>query len=172
MISELESLIRVPYFDTYLHHVKYVELERELHDSQQAFDAMLQGLTEDQLTLRYAPEKWTIAQVVYHVIETELIFNFRALTFAKEDGANLPGFDENSYTAAAQLEDATVDSLSRFFNSTRESTLGLLQTLNSEQLQRVGQANDNQAQVAAMFYITSGHARHHMLVIQERYLGE
>lgn len=171
MISELQSLIRTPYFDTYLKLVESSDLRYELRASQTSFLQLIRSLSDDQLNYRYAPEKWTIAQVIYHTIECEIIFNYRALTIAKEAHAELPGFDENEYTAAAHVEDATVEQLAAFFDSTRQSTLGLLSTLDEAQLQKTGLANGNEVQVSALFYITSGHTRHHQNVINERYLN-
>lgn len=167
----MQSLVRTPYFDTYLKLVESADLVKELGASHASFLQLILGLNQDQLAFQYAPGKWTIAQVIYHTIETEMIFNYRALTIAKEAHADLPGFDENTYTAAAQLEGMTAEQMAAFFDSTRQSTLGLIQTLSADQMQRTGLANGKEVQVSALFYITSGHTRHHQNVINERYLN-
>lgn len=172
MFKSIQKLTYNPYFDTYLKLVQIEELEAELKDSQQLVNAQLLSLSDADLRYRYQPGKWTVAQLILHFIETEQIFNFRALTISREENVvNLEGFDENRYANQGMSEPYSVQDLSDYFNSVRAASLLLLKGMSQAQLSKVGKASGHMIEVQAMFYINSGHCRHHMNILNERYLN-
>ena len=119
----------------------------------------------------YAPGKWTIKELVGHIIDTERIMVFRLTSFARAEKAALPGFDENDYVTNAHFGDRSLESLCEEFVLLRKSNMHLLKSLNEEELSRSGTANGNQITVKALVYILAGHVMHHKKVIVERYLN-
>ncbi len=118
---------------------------------------------------RYAPDKWTLAGVVQHVIDTERIFATRALRIARGDPTPLPGFDQGPYADAAPDRPLAVlaDELDRL----RASTLDLFASLPADALLRVGVASGHPLSARAAGWILVGHERHHLGIVRERYLG-
>jgi hypothetical protein len=170
MIDGLGKLVRAPYFDGYLSKVKFRNLLEELTDSGDEMIAFLKTLDEYKLRYSYAEGKWTISQVILHCIETETIFNYRALTIARENSpVELRGFDENAYAKSSPWESCDSGYLEQYFNSVRANTLFLSETITKEQMNKVGIASGKQIQVKALFYLNSGHSRHHLQIIKERY---
>lgn len=170
MISKLNQFQRVPYFDTYLALVEQEDLVEELLSSKDALEAYLINLPDERLSYSYGKDKWTIAQVVLHCIETEIIFNYRALTIARElQSPTLPGFDENLYAREGSATVLTTTQLMTYFDAVRTTTLHLINTITSAQMQKVGKASGHDIQVEALFYVSSGHVRHHLNVLRERY---
>lgn len=171
MLNELKGLVCPEFYHGYLSLVKDADLREELQDSAKEFSGLIQGLTHTQLHYSYQPGKWTIAQVIQHTIEAETVFAYRAMTFAREPKeVTLPGFDENIYVSAADVSQADVAFLNDYFQSVRRATQCLIATLKPGQLDKKGVANGNTIGVKTLFYISSGHCRHHMQVIRERYL--
>ncbi|KQB98793.1 DinB family protein [Pedobacter sp. Hv1] len=118
----------------------------------------------------YAPGKWTIKEMVGHIIDTERIMVFRLLCFARGEKAALPGFEEDDYVANAHFKDRTLFSLSEEFAILRKSNLYLIHSLNEDELDRIGNANGKEMSVRALTFILAGHVIHHTNVIKERYL--
>lgn len=171
MISSLQRLVRSSYFDTYLNHLDTDNLLEALTHSEAFMIDTLKDLSDEDLQKRYAADKWTISEVVHHIIETEMIFNYRALRIAREsESQNIEGFDENLYEKESYLENFTVEELIAFFKAQRQSTILLLKTFKPHQLSKTGFASGKEVQTEALFYITAGHTLHHAKVIIERYL--
>jgi hypothetical protein len=118
----------------------------------------------------YAPGKWTIKEMVGHMIDTERILTYRLLCIARGEKASLPGFEEDDYVANAHFKDRSLFSLSEEFTLMRKSHLYLINSLNEEELNRMGNANGNAISVRALVYILAGHIIHHTAVVKERYL--
>lgn len=118
----------------------------------------------------YAPGKWTIKELIGHLIDTERIMVFRLLCFARGEQASIPGFDEDAYVAAAHFNDRSLLSLSEEFSLLRKSNLYLIKSLSEEELAKSGTSNGNRMTVNAFVYVLAGHIMHHVNVIKERYL--
>ncbi|MDQ7949731.1 MAG: DinB family protein [Pedobacter sp.] len=118
----------------------------------------------------YAPGKWTIKEMMGHLIDSERIFAYRLLCFARGEKTPLPGFEEDDYVANAHFSDRTLDSFIEEFKLMRKSHLFLLQSLNEQELAKMGNANGKEMSVRALVYIMAGHIIHHTAVIKERYL--
>ena len=172
MHPEVNELIRAPYFDTYLKLLDSASIEDNLKLSQEALTDLLQSIPEEKMAYAYAPGKWTIKQLIQHIIETEMIFNYRAIRIGREDVTqNLDGFEENHYAASAETSGMTKEDLVDFFKAVRTSTVHLAKTFNAQQLEKSGIASGHYVQVKALFLIQSGHTLHHLNVIRERYLN-
>jgi uncharacterized damage-inducible protein DinB len=160
-----------PFFDSYIQRVSgsgTIKDALEKHFPKQR--KWLESLSEAQLLHRYAPGKWTIKEVIGHLIDTERIMAYRALRIARGDKTPLAGFDENRYVPAGQFNRRSIQDLMDEWASVREASLTFLNSLDEETLQRKGIANDLEISVNALFYIMAGHPLHHMAIIKDRYL--
>lgn len=120
----------------------------------------------------YAPGKWTIRELLAHVIDAERIFGYRALRIARGDQTPLPGFDENAYAPESLASGRKLVDLAEELALVRRSNLALLRTLTPEVAARSGTASGQPVSVRAIAWIMTGHLRHHMQVVRERYLGD
>jgi len=132
--------------------------------------AGLRGLPEEAGDSRYAPGKWSVKELVGHIIDAERVFAYRALRFARGDGTPLAGFDQDPYVAAANSDARTLDDLSDEFECVRASTILLLRSFGPEAWLRRGTASDNEVSVRALAHIIAGHEQHHVNILRERYL--
>jgi len=132
--------------------------------------ALLDNLTEAQAEKAYAPGKWTLKEMLAHQIDTERIFAYRAMRFARGDRQDLPGFDQDEYVAHSGANARTLQSLLAEYDATRAATIALFDSFGEEQLDRRGTANGGPATVRALLFIVPGHELHHLRLIQERYL--
>jgi uncharacterized damage-inducible protein DinB len=119
----------------------------------------------------YAPGKWSIKEVVQHVIDAERIFAYRALRFSRGDRTELPGFEENDYAPASQADRRSLKDLLEEYDAIRQASLLLFQSLPSEALDRSGIANGRSITVRAIGWVIAGHSNHHATVLAERYLS-
>lgn len=132
---------------------------------------LIQSLPEERLLHRYAPGKWTIKEVLLHVIDDERIYAYRALRFARGDRTELPGFEQDDYVPLSGANQRSVDDLLRELAAVRAATIELYRGLPAEALLRSGVANGNRATVRALGYHIAGHEAHHLRLVRERYLG-
>ena len=133
--------------------------------------ALLASISEERSLYRYAPDKWSIRQVMNHVNDTERIFVFRALWFSRGFSDPLPSFDQNVASNAAQADEYSLASYSKEFRNIREASLSLFQNLPAEAWTRSGIASGNSVTVNALAYIIAGHVAHHVTILRERYLA-
>jgi uncharacterized damage-inducible protein DinB len=133
---------------------------------------LLSRLGEKRSKHRYAPGKWSIREVIGHLIDAERVFTYRALTFARADRTALPGFDENMWASASNAESRTLKSLLDELKAVRAATLALFRGFNEEQLARTGVASGHAMSVRGLVYVTTGHERHHVRILRERYLAK
>jgi uncharacterized damage-inducible protein DinB len=127
-------------------------------------------LSEEKLLYRYAPDKWTIKEIVLHLADDERIYTYRALRFARNDNVELPGFDQDSYALYSDANQRTIDDLLGELATVRAATLSFFNSLNDEALTRTGIADGNFMSVRAIAYHLAGHELRHLNVIRERYL--
>ncbi|MBI4503864.1 MAG: DinB family protein [Gemmatimonadetes bacterium] len=160
-----------PYFDRYLSHVPDGNILEILTKQISETAGAVGGLSEKEAGFRYAPGKWSIREIVGHLADTERIFAYRALCFARGEQQGLPGFDENAYAAAAHTDARPLPSVLSEFEAVRAATVAFFAGLDGEELMRRGTANQWEFSVRAVPFIIAGHERHHLGVIKERYLG-
>jgi hypothetical protein len=118
----------------------------------------------------YAPGKWTIKEMIGHIIDTERIMVYRLVCFARNETAVLPGFEEDNYVTNAFFKNRSLFSLAEEFAALRKANMFLINTLSEEELDRTGNANGKNVNVRALIYILAGHVIHHTNIINERYL--
>jgi uncharacterized damage-inducible protein DinB len=126
-------------------------------------------LGEEKLLYRYAPDKWTIKEIVLHIADDERIYTYRALRFARNDRTELPGFDQDSYALYSDANQRTLDDLLGELATVRAATLSFFNSLSDEALARVGIADGNVMSVRAIAYHIAGHELRHINIIRERY---
>ena len=141
-----------------------------LQTNLEATHKFLSSLPEDKLMYCYAEGKWTIKQIVQHIADDERIFAYRALRFARNDAAELPGFDQDEYTRHSGAHRRTLDDLLGELATVRAATLSLYNGLTDETMMRIGVASGNVMSVRAIAYHIAGHELRHMSVVRERYL--
>lgn len=127
------------------------------------------GLSEAAALQRYAEGKWSVKEVVGHIADAERVFSYRALRIARGDTTPLPRFDEDAYVAAAHFDRRSLGDLVDDFDAVRRQSLSLLAGLDAEAWTRVGIASDQGVSVRAIYFLTAGHARHHLDILGERY---
>jgi hypothetical protein len=132
--------------------------------------ALLGGLSEEKGNYRYAPDKWSIKELVGHVADTERIFAYRLLRFARNDKNALAGFEQDDYIKNANFDNCHLSDLVKEFEFIRKSSIALLRHLPEEAWLRSGVASDNEVSVRALAYMLAGHELHHLNVLSERYL--
>ena len=128
------------------------------------------SLTEQQLNHRYAPDKWTMKEILVHLLDAERIFCYRALRFARLDSTPLSGFDENIYTPASRANQRSIKDILAEFKAVRKATLALFKTFRPDSWLANGMSNKNMVSVRALAYLVLGHQLHHVKVYKERYL--
>ena len=129
------------------------------------------GLPEALLLFRYAPEKWTIKEIVAHLADDERIYAYRALRFARNDATELPGFDQEAFARHSGANARSIDDLLAELEAVRRSTILLFESLDEPSLDRSGIADGNRSTVRALAYHIAGHEHRHRNVIRERYLA-
>lgn len=160
----------LPYYDRYISLVPEGDILALLSKQCEATMALLKSIPESQANFRYAPDKWSIKELVGHVIDTERIFAYRALRFARDDKTPLSGFEQDDYIRSASFDDCPLGELSSEFESVRQSNLFLFRHLNGEAWLRRGVASESEVSVRALAYIIAGHELHHREILRSRYL--
>jgi hypothetical protein len=140
-------------------------LESQLADTL----ALLRRVPRDREDFAYADGKWSVKEVVGHLSDSERVFAYRALRFARNDPTELASFDENAWVANADFGRRGLADLVEEFDAVRHATIRLAKSLNADELARRGTANGNGVSVRALFYIIAGHERHHVGLLRERY---
>ncbi|SHH54169.1 DinB family protein [Flavobacterium defluvii] len=158
------------HFGTYIKEAGDGQLIEELEISLHAFIRFVQDIPMDKFDYRYAEGKWTIKDIIQHVIDTERIFAYRALRFSRNDQTPLPNFEEEDYAKNTDAGSRSIQDLLTEFSAVRHSTLLFYKSLSEEQLKRIGTASGNQISVRALGFVMIGHQKHHQKVFQERYL--
>lgn len=158
------------YVQRYLDQIPSVDWIGELKISGEKTVEIYAALTEGQSLFAYAQGKWTLKELLLHLSDTERIFQYRILAFARGDKAQLPGFDEEEYAAASFANNRSLESLLEEYKLVRKSSQILIETLEPSVLKNTGIANGNQLAVETIGKLIVGHNYHHLSIIQERYL--
>ncbi|MDP9229162.1 MAG: DinB family protein [Bacteroidota bacterium] len=165
------DLSRVPaFYHNYINHVQGDDLMPALRNETIEFVRFLKNIPSEKLDYRYAEGKWSIKEILQHIIDAERIFCYRSLRFARKDETPLPGFDENTYAANAKADTRNWNDLVEEFSAVRKATELLYASFDDEQLNAEGMSNNHSNYVLAFGFISVGHCIHHRKVIEERYL--
>jgi len=170
MITPPAATEHDPYYGKYIALVPekdiLVALESQLIDAL----AVLRSIPEAKAGHRYAAGKWSIREVVGHLIDAERVFAYRALRFGRNDSTDLPGFDENTYVPAGAFDGRTLEDLTSELEHVRRANIAMFRGFPSEAWNRGGKANAAPITVRALAYIIVGHGYHHLKLVRERYL--
>ncbi len=170
-ISQLQPDEYGQFYANYLAQVSdEYNLVEELEISVHRLVKFVREIPMDKFDYRYAEGKWTIKDILLHLIDAERIFAYRALRFARNDKTELPGFEENSYVDEANANKRSIQDLLTELLVVRQASLSLFKSFSEEQLLRKGIASNNPISVRALGFIIIGHQNHHQKVFEERYL--
>ena len=158
------------YYGSYINLVPDANILNTLKKQHAETSALISSLSEEQGSLRYAPGKWSIKELIGHLIDSERIFAYRALRFGRNDKIDLPGFDQNGYIENADFDSRTMADLASEYSHVRSATLDLFEHLTNEAWARRGVANESPITVRAIAWIISGHELHHLARIRSDYL--
>lgn len=143
----------------------------QLKASAKSFEKELLALSDEALSTPYAPGKWTIKDILMHITDSERVFLYRAMRFARNDQSPLPFFDENEFAVQAKATAMPLKKILKEYKATRHATLAFFQNQSTAILKRSGIAGNTPTSVRACAWIICGHELHHRIVINERYLG-
>jgi hypothetical protein len=158
------------FFHTYLHAAKEDNLIKALKKSSKEIKELLEKIPTKKIDHAYAEGKWTIKELLQHIMDAERVFAYRALRFSRQDNTPLASFDENAWAAHANIGHRKWDDMVKEFKALRKSTELMFESFDDQQLLSVGTASGHPINVLALGFITAGHAAHHVNIIKERYL--
>lgn len=168
--SDLKPNEYTEYYSQYIKHSGNANLLDVLKESAQALNSLFETISDEKMNYKYAEDKWTIKDMLLHIIDAERVFAYRALRFARADKTNLPGFEHDDYVVVANANGRSKASLLNEYNAQRESTIQLFSNFKDEMLMQIGVASGNPMSVRALGFVTAGHETHHCNIIKERYL--
>jgi len=168
--SQLSDAEFAPFYQPYISLANEADLVEELEISVHEFIKFVQNIPMDKFDYRYAEGKWTIKDIIQHLIDSERVFAYRALRIARNDKTPLPGFEENSFANEANGNNRKLQEMLTELALVRQSTIMLFKNFSEEILLRTGTASDKPVSVRALGFIIIGHQKHHQKVFEERYL--
>lgn len=170
-LNQVQNSEYAAYYGGYIDNVsnEYTLLE-ELEISLHRLIKFVQNIPMDKFDYRYAEGKWTIKDILQHLIDAERIFAYRALRFSRNDTTPLASFDENSYVVFANANKRSIQDLLTELAVVRQATLSLFKTFSDEELVRIGIASNHPMSVRAIGFVIIGHQNHHQRIFEERYL--
>lgn len=158
-----------PYYERYIKLVPeediLITLDQQLSETQ----ILLRSVSEQHGIFRYEPDKWSVKEVIGHVIDTERIMSYRALRIARNDHTPISGFEQDDYVKNGAFDKRSVSSLARELEQVRRSTISLFRNLDPGAWERRGTANNVEISVRALAYIIAGHELHHKALLKDRY---
>lgn len=160
------------YYKNYIALVNHDDLVEALADSESKSNQFWKTISEEQGNYRYAEGKWSIKEMLQHIIDTERIFSYRALAFARGEKIALPGYDENAYADNCKAGTRSMKEMVEELELVRKSTIVLFKSFDESVLDNLGYASGSNLSVRAAGFIIVGHEIHHMNVVKERYLKQ
>lgn len=170
MISKPEPGEYSEFNATYVNLIGDQDVLNLLVESKKNTHMMFSNIPVHKEEYAYEEGKWTIKEVVSHMIDTERIFAYRLLAISRGEKQPLPGFEQDDYVKSSFANRRVLDELADEFRTVRETTLYLVQNLNEEQLKTMGTASNHPISARALVYMIAGHEQHHIRVLKERYL--
>ncbi|MBP3950744.1 DinB family protein [Bacillus suaedae] len=171
MENKLKANEYPPFYGTYIKLLPDGDLIEMLVQQIEETITMLQSLSDKQALFRYGPDKWSIKEVIGHIIDTEQIMAYRFLCIARGEVRNIPGFNENEYVQNASFDQRSLSDLIELLTIIRQATIQSAKNLTSEEWIRSGIANDSPITVRALIAIIAGHERHHRNILNDRYIN-
>jgi uncharacterized damage-inducible protein DinB len=160
------------YGDFYQDYVDLVNtnnvLQKLIQQGQTTY-TLIQRLTAEEANYRYADNKWSVKELIGHLVDTERIMAYRALCISRGETASLPGYDQDAYVEEAHFNNRDLQSLSTEYDALRNANISLFNSFTKEQILRKGTANEQTVSVRALVYIIAGHEQHHLNLLEEKY---
>lgn len=169
-MKSLDSSEYHPYYELYLSKCLFNNILSDLQQSKDQFEKFLKSIPAKKQLYKYASDKWTIKEVLVHIIDTERIFAYRALRIARRDVTALPGFDQDEYVLNSDANSRNFEDLISEFVSVRNATITLFKSFNEADLLQMGTASNSPISVRALGFILIGHQNHHQEIIEQCYL--
>lgn len=160
------------YYRHYVCQVLDSHLLEALVEGKNNFETLIGEISDDKFLYAYAEGKWSVAEVLLHIIDTERVFQYRSLRFARKDTLALPGFDQDIFVIGSNANERTIGDILEEFLSVRNASISLFKSFKGEQLNASGIASDVSISVAAMGFIICGHQIHHTKIIRDKYLQD
>ena len=151
--------------------IKDGTLLKQLKASLVSTKKLISSLSEKELNYKYQEDKWSIKNVLVHIIDDERIYCYRALAFARNDKTNFPGFEQDDYAMFADTDQRDIDNILAEYEAVRAATIALFEGFSETALKRIGTANGNNTSVRALGYHILGHELHHIEIIKKYYLN-
>lgn len=158
-----------PFYASYIARVPETDPMPALEVQPAEIHTLADRITLDDELYRYALDKWSVRQVIGHIIDTERVMGYRAFCIARGETKPLPGFDEKAYVAHADSDERPIKELAHEFSAVRHANLWVIRRWAPEDWERVGNANGKSVSARALAYIMAGHVRHHLALLRERY---
>ncbi len=161
-----------PYYDRYISLIPGNDVLSALDEQRRHTLLLLSGRTDADGNLRYAPEKWSVKEVLGHINDTERVFAYRALRIARNDQTPIEGFEQDDYVKFGPFANRSLEDLVEDYIGVRRATMSLFRNLDDSAWTRRGTANKNEVTVRALAYIIAGHELHHRRILEEKYLNK
>lgn len=158
------------YYCNYINLVSHASLQIGLEDNFNKTLEFYESIPESELTYRYAEGKWTIKDIIQHLLDTERVFTYRALCFARKEPVALPGFDQDNYLANSNANERGKEGLINEYKAVRRASVALFAGFTDDMLKQLGIASGSPMSTRAAGFIIIGHETHHCNIIKERYL--
>ncbi len=158
------------YFEAYLKNVDEEDPIKLLEDQKKELLNILISLTDDEANYSYAEGKWTIKELLGHLIDSERIMSYRALAIARGEQQSLPGFDQDEYVNGTNFNSRELSSLLDEYQKVRDATISLFKSFEESVYDRKGTANNNPLTVRGVIFMIPGHEKHHIKILKEKYL--
>ncbi|MEO6883373.1 MAG: DinB family protein [Bacteroidia bacterium] len=159
-----------PYFEKYVQLIPEKDPLKVMEKNIFLMEEFVKKIPVEKEDFRYAPDKWTVKEVIGHITDTERIMAYRALRIARNDKKNMEGFDDNAFVANANFSSQNIKNLLSEFILVRKSNIALFSSFTDEMLQRKGLASGNEVTTLAMMYFIPAHEIHHLNFLKEMYL--
>lgn len=160
-----------PAYEIYMQKVHEKDLAEALRNQQEMVDHFFDKIPEEKHDYAYGPGKWTLKEMMQHLIDTERIFTYRSLCIARHETVSLPGFDENNYVDNSNAKSRTWESLCNELKAVRQASNYLYESFSEDMLLHPGSANNRPVTALSLGFSTVGHLYHHVYVIETKYLG-
>jgi hypothetical protein len=170
-MKKSEIKVLPEYYDTYINKVEDIELKEALNNFGPNLLEVEKGNLISIGDKVYAPGKWTIKEIMQHLIDSERVFNYRALCFARNDKTELPGYEENDYAVESNANVRSIEDLLNEFTNLRKSTIDLFSSFDEAMLMKEGFCFSKNVSVLALGFIMAGHTQHHFNVMKEKYFN-
>lgn len=160
-----------PYYEPYIAiSTNGDSISHSLAQNQISVPEFYKQIPKEKHDYAYAEGKWTVKDILLHLIDTERIFSYRAMRIARQDKVELAGFEQDDYVIAGKASKRSLNSLIEEYKAVRHATITMFKTFSDKELESMGTASGSQISVRAIGHIITGHENHHNTVIKQRYL--